>query len=316
VGSWALAHHLLGDGFWLLALVNAFGQWLFAPLPVVALLALVARRPAAWVALLLVVALFLGLFGAELTPPRHVAGAEADDARLTVMTYNVFFSTTDVTPIAATVRSAAPDVIAFEELTGWQEQALLDEIGELYPYRTPAHAACYAGVVVWSRYPLEEEATSEDVLCRVSQVLVETGAGRVRVVAVHGWPYTGLDRDSVEQGFRWRREQMAEILAAVEGQPEPLIVLGDLNSTPLHEVYRMLVEAGLTDAFREGGWGMGNTYPASSGTVLGLRYPARLVRIDHIFHSDAWRTERAYVAPWDGQSDHLAVVAHLVLTGP
>ncbi len=315
VTSWALARHLWGDGFWLLALVNALGLWLFAPLPLAALLALVARRPAAWVALLLVVALFLGLFGAELTPPRRVAGAEADDARLTVMTYNVFFATTDVAPIAATIHTAAPDVIAFEELMEWQEQALVDELGDVYPYRTSARTACYAGVVVWSRFPLEEEATAEDVLCRVRQVLIDTDAGRVRVVAVHGWPYTGLNRASVEQSFRWRHEQMVEVLAAVDGQPEPLIVLGDLNSTPMHEMYGMLVEAGLTDAFREGGWGFGNTYPASGGTALGLPYPGRLVRIDHIFHSDAWRAERAYVAPWDGQSDHLPVVARLVLTG-
>lgn len=39
--GWAIAHRLVGDGFWLLALANAFAVYLFAPLPLMALLALV-----------------------------------------------------------------------------------------------------------------------------------------------------------------------------------------------------------------------------------------------------------------------------------
>ena len=44
VAAWVIAHELTGDGFWLLALVNALAVYLFAPLPIMALLALLARR--------------------------------------------------------------------------------------------------------------------------------------------------------------------------------------------------------------------------------------------------------------------------------
>ena len=102
------------------------------------------------------------------------------------------------------------------------------------------------------------------------------------------------------------------ILDTVEGQPEPLILLGDLNSTPNHQVHRAL-SAHLVDAFREAGWGLGHTFPAMGGRFWGVPYPNRLVRIDHIFYSDDWQAETARVGEWDGFSDHLPVIARLRL---
>jgi vancomycin resistance protein VanJ len=304
--GWAVAHALVGDGHWLLALVNAFAVYLFAPLPLVALLAALARRRGAWAALVAVTLLFLELFGGCLTPPSPTAHA------LTVMTYNVLHTSTDGRAIAASVMRANPDLVAFQELTPLLAEQLAQEIGALYPYRTPLRAACLADVAVWSHYPLQVEPVDADVACRVRPVLVTLDSGPVRVVDVHAWPYTGVDRENVERSFRWRQEQIALILDTFSGQPGPLVVLGDLNSTPMHEVHQTL-SAHLVDAFVEAGWGLGHTFPATGGRVWGCPYPSRLVRIDHVFHSDAWRAEAAWVEEWDGSSDHLPVVARLRL---
>jgi len=333
VSGWAIAHRLVGDGFWLLALANAFAVYLFVPLPGMALLAALARRRGAWVALLIVTLLFFRLFGGDLLPPSPVARAGTDGPELTVMTYNVLFANTDAAPIVASITGAAahsdslprsdggglgwgpgwePDLVAFQELTPLLAQQLEPAIGAQYPYRTPPHANCYAEVTIWSRYPLQVEAVEDDMLCRVNSVVVDFDGQPVRVVNVHAWPYIGLDRASVEQSFQWRREQVTSILNMVEGQPEPLIILGDLNSTPMHEMYQAL-DRHLVDAFREAGWGLGHTYPAMQTRFRGMPLPARLVRIDHIFHSKDWRAEAAEVRAWDGASDHLAVVARLRL---
>ena len=310
--GWAVAHELIGDGFWLLALANAFAVYLFAPLPLIALLTMLVRRRATWVALLIVTLLFLELFGSEVTPPSPVAHAGVVGPTLTVMTYNVLFATTDATPIATSVTSADPDLVAFQELTPLLARQLEQEIGARYPYHTPLHADCHAQVAVWSRYPLQIESVDEDVLCRVCPVIVDFDGRPVRVVDIHAWPYTGLDQESVEQSFRWREQQVDMVLDAVKGQPEPLILLGDLNSTPMHGVYHTL-STHLVDAFREAGWGLGHTYPATGGRLWRLPYPGRLVRIDHVFHSENWGAEAAWVEKWDGSSDHRAVVARLRL---
>lgn len=173
-------------------------------------------------------------------------------------------------------------------------QQLEQEIGAHYPYRTPLHADCHAEVAIWSHYLLQVENRAEDVLCRVSSAVVDFGGQAVRVVDIHAWPYNGVNPQSVEQRFRWRREQIELVLDLVEGQPEALVLLGDLNSTPMHDVYRML-SAHLVDAFREAGWGLRHTYPATGGRFWGFPYPDRLVRIDHIFYSHDWRAVEAWV---------------------
>jgi vancomycin resistance protein VanJ len=310
--GWVIAHRMIGDGFWLLGLINAFAVYLFAPLPLVALVSTLARRRELWGALLIGTSLFVALFGNALLPPSPVVQADAEAPSLTVMTYNVLHSTPDATPIADNVLDANADVVVFQELTRRLERQLKQDIGARFPYRTPVHATCGADVAVWSRYPLQVEPVDLVLTCHVRPVVIDFEGHTVRVIGIHGLSFTGLDRTSVELSFRWRKEQIKMVLGMIDGQAEPLILLGDLNSTPAHEVYRML-SADLTDAYREAGWGLGHTFPATGNRFWGVPYPNRLVRIDHIFHSAEWRSEAAWVSEWDGSSDHLAVVARLRL---
>jgi endonuclease/exonuclease/phosphatase (EEP) superfamily protein YafD len=99
----------------------------------------------------------------------------------------------------------------------------------------------------------------------------------------------------------------------VEGQPEPLLLLGDFNSAPMSDMYQTITDR-YTDAFTEAGWGLGHTWPAEDGEWYHVPHPARFVRIDYIFHSSEWRAEEAWVAEWDGASDHHPVVARLRLS--
>ena len=310
--GWYVAYLLVGDGYWLMGLLNAFAIYLFAPLPLATLVTVLIRHRGAAVVLLAVTILFLGLFGPDFIPPSPTVRAGGDAPTLTVMTYNVLYTTTDATPIAENVTRNGPDVVAFEELTRPLAEQLEHEIGTHYPYHTPMHDGCRAEVAVWSRYPLQVETLNRDVLCRARSVVLDLDGHAVRVVAVHAWPYTALDRDSVEQSFQWRQEQIEDLLKFVNGRPEPLVLLGDLNSTPTHEVYRTL-SIHLQDAFREAGWGLGHTFPAQVVRAWRIPSPARLIRIDHIFHSAGWRAEAAWVGKWDGSSDHLPVVARLRL---
>jgi vancomycin resistance protein VanJ len=311
--GWAIAHRLVGDGFWILGLINAFAVYLFAPLPLVILAAVLGRRRELWGAALIVTTLFVAFFGRDLLPPSPVVRADTESPSLTVMTYNVLFTTRDATPIADNVLAAGADVVAFQELTPWLERQLAQQIGGLYPYHTPVHIGCRAEVAIWSRYPLQVEPVDTDVVCRVRPVVIDFEGRAVRVINVHAWSFTGLDRTNVERSFRWREEQIRTVLDTIDGQPEPLVLLGDLNSTPSHKVYRLL-SARLADAHREAGWGLGHTFPATGSRFWGIPYPDRLVRIDHVFHSAEWRAEFARVGEWDGFSDHRPVVARLRLT--
>lgn len=67
----------------------------------------------------------------------------------------------------------------------------------------------------------------------------------------------------------------------------------------------------LHDAFLESGWGFCLSYPAT--LKFGIRLPSRLVRIDHIFHSDHSASRDTRVLKDSGGSDHRPVVRVLNL---
>lgn len=315
VASWVVAHELVGDEYWLLALLNALAVYLFVPLPIATFLALLARRRTAWISIAMVTLLFAGLFTGELTPPAPTVRAGDDAPSLTVMTYNVLHGIHDAAPVATSIAREEPDLIAFQELTYLRAQAIEQMMGELHPYRTPIDPElCLSTVAIWSRYPiLSIEDVDPDVVCRLKSVVIDYSGQPVRVVNVHAWPYTDTDRETIEQGFRWRQEQIDLVFSMVEGQPEPLILLGDFNSAPMSDLYQS-ISTRYADAFTEAGWGFGHTWPAQSGDWYHVPYPNRFVRIDYVFHSSQWRAEDAWVAEWDGASDHHAVLAQLRLS--
>ncbi|NLF01061.1 MAG: hypothetical protein GX601_08810 [Anaerolineales bacterium] len=311
VFGWAIAHRLVGDGYWLLALANSVAVYFFAPLPLVVVLSVLGRTPARLAALASAL-LFFGLFGGAFIPTGRIASSEGETPAVTVMTYNVLADRTEVALTLQAIQRAQPDLIGFQELRLQVARELERHLEDEYPYRTRVPLGCGAGVAIWSRYPLESEQIDFPAPCQLQSALVDLGERRVRVVNVHAQSHTSWRPRRVERNFALRREQIETILAYVEGRPEPLILMGDMNSAPMHEVIQLLT-ARLHDAFSDAGRGFGHTFPATSGRLRGVYYPSRLMRLDYVFHSDAWTAERAWLAEWDGYSDHLAVLARLRL---
>lgn len=106
---------------------------------------------------------------------------------------------------------------------------------------------------------------------------------------------------SYRQSYAIRAWEGREIRTMLEEETLPLIICGDLNSTPHNWVYRHLAR-GYTDAFRVAGRGWGATYHS--------RVP--FARIDFVFVSDHWAVDDAYTidAPL---SDHRPLVVQLRL---
>lgn len=101
------------------------------------------------------------------------------------------------------------------------------------------------------------------------------------------------------QAYRVRNWEVEQILRKVEAEVHPVIISGDLNSTPHNWVYRRLVD-GRQDAFAVAGRGWGMTYHN--------RLP--LVRIDFILVDQEFEVVEAHV-PSAWLSDHRPVVARL-----
>ena len=77
--------------------------------------------------------------------------------------------------------------------------------------------------------------------------------------------------------------------------------------------------ASFSDTYREVGWGLGFTFPdadlvtPSKRTIRRLIQFPVLLRLDYIFHNDAFLPLEANVWPESGGSDHHLVYARLAL---
>jgi vancomycin resistance protein VanJ len=278
-------------------------------IPVLALLALAAltRRRSLWVGGGAAVLVWLALFGGLYNFPARTARAAGPTIR--AMTYNVQFRNADVAAVAGTIRAADADVVGLQEVNPALAEDLEVMLAEEYPYQLHDPNVGVTGLSLLSRYPFEVVA-ARDVFQgfwygHPQLVEVEHPTGSVFVINAH-FAHGHLE------------DNAGQVVQFVSGQQQPVVVLGDMNTTDLADPYKQLVKGGLRDAWRGAGWGYGSTFPAMSsvGRIrrVPVLVPSRLVRIDYVFHSAHFTPRVAERLPWDGRSDHLAVVAELSLS--
>ncbi len=308
--AWLLAYWLLPDAnLWLFA-VNALAVYLFLPLPLIAAVALAARRRDLWVLLALGALLWAGFFGPLFVPRSRPVSASGPTLR--VMAYNLLGYNRDSQAVVAAIRASAPDIVSLQELNHANAQAIERELAGEYPYQLlrPEEGVHGAGVI--SRFPFAEapEALGGPWLSAPIVLTVDVDGRAVTYVRFHA--FSGLLRLA-------EREAAARELAAFAARhPGPLIAAGDLNATRLNRPYATITRE-LHDAWAAAGWGLGHTFPGgatpgnSRPTLLGVPAPSWLVRIDYVFYSNEFTVLSARIGQWDGASDHRPVVVDLAL---
>lgn len=259
---------------------------------------LVARdRLVAGLALLLVAAHVLVL--APALGARSVSAAAAAAPRLRVAVANLYVLNRDPVATGRALRALDLDVLVVPELdpaglAGLRASGLLDDL----PHAVVDGQASQETVGLLSRRPLRDvrlQRGSGRVLPRAG---VQVGGQVVRLLAVHALPPVGPLQAP------WRR--LLRDLETEVRQPDPVVLLGDLNADRDHGPFRRLLATGLRDAADERGRGLARTWPAG----------APLLHLDHVLvrDGDAARLEvldlREVVLPG---TDHLAVVADLAL---
>jgi vancomycin resistance protein VanJ len=315
--GWALMRASFGDRWWWLFVLNTFAIYLFAPLPAAVGVATLARSRWLWLKVGAALALAGACFGALWLPrlPRHDAAVSG----LSVMTFNMLgFNQRSEATIAA-VRAANADIVALQELNISTAEALATQLGDLYPYQILNPRLGVTGMGVISRYPLQAIATDlpGDWIGNPQAILVNFSGTPVVLLNIHTRS-TDISSADREGTIREREHQAETIAAFAATRGEPLIVLGDFNTSDQSVAYTTVTQ-GLRDAWREVGAGLGHTFPgaASPGSsrhsIAGVAVPMWLIRIDYVFHSTHWQTLEAGIGPWDGVSDHRPVLVRLAL---
>lgn len=319
--AWLIVHSFFADRWWWLFLIDSFAVYLFVPLIVVIIFAIVSRQYApilfSGVAILLFAFMYGGLFvprGRSLQP---------GDTSLTVLSYNLLASNPNTDHVIAAIRSAGADVVSLQELSPAVAESIQRELDAEYPYQVLDPQPGVTGLGVISRYPLVDSGASLPGPW--------IGTPQILTLTLDDTPVTLLNFHNVSiplGGERWpervtesirEREQQADVIVEfVKAHPGPLIATADFNASDQSVAYRR-VTAVLHDAWRAAGWGLGHTFPGASSEgssrirIRGILVPMWLVRIDYVLFSSDWTAVRAHIGPWDGGSDHRPVLTTLKL---
>lgn len=225
-------------------------------------------------------------------------GGGSGGPTLTVVSLNLDLEHPRPDRVVSYLRDVAPDVVLLMELTArWQEA--LDEALRPYPHRVTAIRESPFGIGLFSRRALidPEVLTPGEGMPTIAAKVTLDG-GELTLVGTHPFPPIR------EGGTRIRDRQLVavgELAGSIEG---PVLVIGDLNTTPFSSVWPRLVEAGgLSDPDR--GAGVGATWPAGLPAIL--RLP-----LDHALPSPEIRVVRRVIGP-DVGSDHRPVEVEVSL---
>ena len=214
------------------------------------------------------------------------------------MLMNVNCASGDPAAVRAALSNARPDLLVLEEISPRWLAELAPAL-EAFPYRKTAPRYDNFGIGLFSRHPLSSARIAPFGLLDVPSIFAEVSLDGqpLRVVATHPLPpgdaLLAAERD---RHLAW----IAHETATLSG---PVLLLGDLNTSPWSPAYRRFMQtSGLRDSAR--GRPLHPTWPAP---ILLLWIP-----LDHILHSPDMAIHARAVGPHVG-SDHFPVAADFSL---
>lgn len=266
---------------------------------VAASLALLTRRLSVLVLgmlMTLLVHAWLGLASPPCCQPAHgaavrttsltSAAASTAGQALSLLTLNAWHGHRDPARLMAYLANLDADLVVLSEF-GPNKRAMLARLKPSHPYQVDCAQRWACALALLSRVPFEAAGTAR--IADGNLAFVWARLGGVTVIGTH------LYRPSRDPWLHER--QMRALIAFLDRIPGPVILAGDLNTTPWSKAYRSLRRVtGLVPAST-----LRPTWPA---------WPLALpqVALDHIFVSRDLTVTAAGTGPAVG-SDHLPIWA-------
>jgi endonuclease/exonuclease/phosphatase (EEP) superfamily protein YafD len=210
-----------------------------------------------------------------------------------IISANLASGRADAWSFARLAHGLGADVVAVQELATTQAEAL----ATVFPFGGLEVRPCRLGIALRQPGCVREIALAGRSAC-TTDVAADAPGGLVTIVNAHIIaPHVGPPWEIAAL----RRRQVHGLQTYLRSAPPPLVLVGDLNSTPLWPAYRRLSSI-LTDAAVEAA----RRERRRPCRTWGLWHGPRLFRIDHALVAGV-TVEKVQVVPIAG-SDHHAVV--------
>lgn len=287
----------LGQLWWGFELATHFRVQYAVALGLGALALLVWRRRR-WASIFVIFA----LINAALLAPRFSAVAETqtgdDGPVLRALLANVNSANRDYSRIRDTIIDRNPDFVVLLEVTPWLLDRLADLAGR-YPYRAAAPREDNFGIAFLSRRPFLRADVVRLGAPGLPSIIAEFADDQrgFTLLSTHPLPPIGAEQ------ARERNDQLAQLAQLTRQTRHPLLLLGDLNTSPWSPYFeQLLAESGLRDSGR----GILPSWPVG--------WPPLWIPIDHALFSAGIRIRHRETGP-DLGSDHYPVIVDFQVVG-
>ena len=222
----------------------------------------------------------------------------------------------DPAALAEMLRREKPDAAAFQEISAVQARAV-EETG-LFPHGTLDPRADSTGLGLALRHPASIRRLPlplRDAWIAQMRLLAAGTPGSLEIICVH---ITAPHQLPPWQMLAQRRAQVRALHAHIaRGGRRPLVLLGDLNSTPFFPAYRSLTRAlgaspGRVDAALIASLRNGHAAAPTWAPRPGWRH---LLRIDHALVDPSVEVGAVRTLDLPG-SDHVALILDIHLPRP
>ena len=217
--------------------------------------------------------------------------------QLRILHSNVLTGNERYSDVISLVKKEQPDIAVFVEVsTSWAKE--LSVLGKTFPYRSLQQESEQYGSVIYSKLPLVNTSVKSFSSRRKTLLAdVEFQGKLISMMLVH--PAVPIK----PQSFIDRNQQLAAIGEYAAEVKNPLIIVGDFNTTMWSPFYKSLVETAKLRNARSG-FGLLPTWP----TFIPVAY----IPIDHFLVSKEIGVLNIHTGRHVG-SDHLPLITDLVL---
>lgn len=235
------------------------------------------------------------LIGVWLLASSWGGGAQAptDHPQFTVASANLNIENPDPAAAFEALAAQEPTLILLQEVNEHSVLAFESaaSIGD-YPYQVRDPRPGFHGSAIYSRVPLDGSVIWVNGW-PMTEATVEIGGTTFDIINVHVVAPLGSDRLQLWSG------QLDALATMANERTRPLLLAGDFNATDDHRGLRRLLDHGLADSHRQGGEGLGATWPTTGVSLL---------RLDRVYVTDELRPLTLSRGPETG-SDHHSLLA-------
>jgi vancomycin resistance protein VanJ len=226
--------------------------------------------------------------------------------QINVMSFNIWSQNTDMEAVCRVIESENPDILFLQEVSQQQLEQLRKHLQS--SKKNLLLNISFDSVKLLaslSRFPLIAMESPGTTRTKIQKVKVTSARGDI----------TAFNAHFVRGNKKQRGKDIEEFIKTqIVASQEPVLLVGDLNTTSQTSTYQLLNET-LKNSHDEVGRGFGFTYPAGLWVRHNLPLPA-VVRIDHIFYSTHFGASAAKTLSQSGGSDHYPVSAQLMFSRP